>query len=468
MSRSSTLVLSGADHRRLADHLFPGDGKEAAALLVCTRVQRDDIKLLARETILVPHADCVREADRITWPAAILDEWQERTEVEGLSLVLVHSHPNGFFGFSGQDDRADRDVMPYLYPFGRADAGADALWHGSAVMMPGGDLLARLYDRSHRAQAVDLVAVYGDELKFYWPDQQPSRGRPMAFTGAMRDELARLSVVVIGISGTGSIVAEQLLRMGVGEIIVIDHDHVEHKNINRILNTTQRDAFEGRLKVDVFRSAAAAIRPATRVLTCAQELGTAEAIELAARADIVFSCVDTYNGRHIADRLAVSMLQPLFDVGVVIPVRKPARGVVISNVCGRIDYVQPGGSTLLDRGVYTPALLRAESLRREDPEAFEGQVEEGYMPGTQEQAPSVITVNMRAASAVVQEFLARAYPYRLEANRHFARTEFDLATEEHSAMSEDQFPSSRQAHYASGMSAPLLGLPVLEGLRCAS
>ncbi|WP_407469805.1 hypothetical protein [Xanthomonas campestris] len=30
-------------------------------------------------------------------------------------------------------------------------------------------------------------------------------------------------------SGTGSVVAEQLLRMGVGELIGIDDDHVEEK-----------------------------------------------------------------------------------------------------------------------------------------------------------------------------------------------------------------------------------------------
>ena len=466
MSRASTLILSGADHRRLTDHLFPGDGNEAAAILVCTRVQREQLKLLVCEVALVPHSDCVRLPHRITWPAVILDDWQQRAEDEGLSLILVHSHPNGFFDFSEMDDEADCEIIPFLHPYGRSD-GNSGLWHGSAVMVPSGDIRARLYDRTRQSQTVDLVAVYGDELKFYWGDEKSTRVPAMAFSKAMRHELGRLSIVVIGLSGTGSIVAEQLLRLGVGELIVIDPDHVEAKNLNRILNTTYRDAAEGRAKVEVFRMAAAAISPTTRVLACAQELETIKALELAANADIVFCCVDSYEGRHISDRLAAAMLQPLFDVGVVIPVRHPARGLVISNVCGRVDYVQPAGSSLLDREVYTPELLRAESLRRADPSAFEAQILEGYMPGAQMQAPSVITVNMRAASAVVQEFIARTYPYRLEPNRKFARTEFDLAAEEHTATSEEQFSSTKSSHYASGLVAPLLGLSSLEDLRCA-
>ncbi len=466
MNRSSTLVLSGADHRRLQDHLFPGDGKEAAAILVCTRVQVEHLKLLVREIVLVPHADCVRHAARLTWPAALLDALQDRIEEEGISVVLAHSHPNGFLGFSAVDDQADQEVMPYLYPLGRDDA--SGVWNGSAVMVPGGELRARLYDRAHRAHPVDLVAVYGDELSFYWSDGTPAQGRPLAFSSDMQQELARLSVAVVGISGTGSIVAEQLLRMGVGEIIAIDHDHVEDKNLNRILNTTQQDAVDGCTKVEIFQQAAQRIRPSTRVMPCQRELGTYEAIELAANADIVFSCVDSYGGRHISDRLAAAMLQPLFDVGVVIPVRQSQRRTVISNVCGRIDYVQPAGSTLMDREVYTPALLRAESLRQADPSSFEGQVREGYMPGTQEQAPSVITVNMRAASAVVQEFLARAYPYRLDPNSKFARVEFDLSEEEHTATPKEQFNVSHPFPYGVGLDAPLLGLPSLEDLRCAS
>lgn len=466
MNRQSTLILSGADHRRLTDHLFPGDGKEAAAILACTRVTGRQLKLLTKEIDLVPYEACTRTAARLTWPADILDAWQERAEVESLSLILVHSHPNGYFGFSSLDDEADQLVMPYLYPYGTTDS--NPMWHGSAVMMPNGTLHGRLYDRSHRPHPIDLIALYGDELRFFWHDQANASARPLAFTTEMREELARLCIAIIGLSGTGSIVAEQLLRLCVGRLIVIDHDKVEHKNLNRILNTTQDDADQGHFKVDVFKEAGNRLYPHTHVIACPEKLGTLQSIKLVAQADIVFSCVDTYGGRHIADRLAASMLQPLFDVGVLIPVRASKRGLVINNICGRMDYVQPGGSTLSDRKVYTPAQLSAEYLRETDPQAYADQVREGYMPGTQEQAPSVITVNMRAASTVVQELIARAYPYRINPIRDYARIEFDLVEEEHTATSENDFASSPNPLLATGLTAPLLGLPSLEDLRCGS
>lgn len=455
--------MAGADHSTLREHLFPGDGKEAAAILACTRFVGERTKLLVKQVVPVPHEVCVRTPVRLSWPTSVLDPWLDEIESDGVVLVLTHSHPTGFAGFSELDDESDKLVMPYLYPYGRSEAGGGP-WNGTAIMTPDGAMRARLYDRATRPHDVDLVAVYGDDIGFFWSDRPT--GRPLAFSDQMRQELSRLSVAIVGISGTGSVVAEQLLRMGVGELIVIDHDHVEEKNLNRILNTTVQDAADKRLKVDMFADAATNISPATRIVSCGRNLGTLEAIEAAANADIVFSCVDTYRGRHLVDRLAAAMVQPVFDLGVVIPVRHPPRGSVISNVCGRIDYIQPRGSNLLSRRVYSPALLSAECAREANSGGYEQQVREGYMPGTAEEVPAVITVNMRAASDAVQELMARAYPYRLHPNRNYARSEFDLAEGSFKFTSETDYPVATYANYAVGLASPLLGLPDLEDLRC--
>ncbi|MCE6983490.1 ThiF family adenylyltransferase, partial [Pseudomonas frederiksbergensis] len=89
-------------------------------------------------------------------------------------------------------------------------------------------------------------------------------------------------------------------------------------------------------------------------------------------------------------------------VGVKIPTRPTeSDGRAIHDVQGRIDYVKPGGATLADRKIYTPDSLYAEALRSTNPDAHRDQVEHGYISGVQEEAPSVITLNMRAASACV-------------------------------------------------------------------
>ncbi|CAM3896309.1 HesA/MoeB/ThiF family protein [Castellaniella denitrificans] len=351
--------------------------------------------------------------------------------------------------------------MPYLHPYGHTDG----LWHGTAIMLPGGGVKARLYDDTMLPHPIDLVAIYGDDLRLCWY-AAPDAAAPLAFSAAMREELAHISVAIIGISGTGSVVAEQLLRMGVGELIVIDDDRIEDKNLNRILNSTKADADAARLKVDVFKDVAERINPSAYVKVLPLRIGTPEAIEAVAEADIIFSCVDSFGGRHIADRLAAAMVQPLFDVGISIPVYHPDGKMAISNVNGRIDYIQPKCSSLGDRGVYTPQHLAAEEKRERDPEAYRQLVGEGYMSGANEEAPSVISVNMRAASAVVQEFIARRYSYRLESNSHYARTKFDLAAEEHDYFAEESFQATPHAYAGCGLEFPLLGLPALEDMRC--
>jgi hypothetical protein len=181
----------------------------------------------------------------------------------------------------------------------------------------------------------------------------------------------------------------------------------------------------------------------------------------ASQADVLFCCVDTLEARQIADLIAAAFLIPLFDVGVVIPVRKAGSGVAIADVCGRVDYVQPGGSSLQDRGIYSPASLRAEYLRNTAPEAHRQELEAGYIRGLIEEAPAVITLNMRAAAACVNEFIARAFPFRLDSNRLYARTQFSLAACEEEYTSEDMLPRSESAVFARGDQEPLLGLPML-------
>jgi hypothetical protein len=181
-------------------------------------------------------------------------------------------------------------------------------------------------------------------------------------------------------------------------------------------------------------------------------------------ADVLFCCVDSDEGRQICDLMASAFLQPLFDVGVTIPVRQiNEEQFSILDVVGRIDYVWPGGSTLADRAVFTPSSVAAEYLARADAAAHAARVGEGYMPGAHEEAPSVISLNMRAASACAMEFIARAYPFRHDPNVKRARTLFSLAACEEDYTAEGAFPKAKNVMLGCGMKRPLLGLPSLEG-----
>ncbi len=449
--RNATLVISAPIQARLHRHLFPGDGLEAAALLLCRRAGQRRVKLLSFDLIEVPHDACRRAIDHLTWPGEFVETAISRAEAENLVVIAVHSHPGGALFFSSLDDASDDVLMPAIFQ------GTDRVC-GSAIVIATGQMRARLYSDGEKPVAVDLMLQPGEDIGLSWQDNAK---RPMAFTSGMTAWLGRLSACVIGVSGTGSIVAEQLARLGFGEIILIDFDHIETKNLNRILNSTLEDAEAGTLKVETFGAMIRRYRMDCEVLEVPRSIATREAILAATDADLLFSCVDTCEGRHIADRIGAHFLMPLFDVGVSIPTCLSHMGESrsITEVCGRIDYVFPGGSNLQDRGVYTAALLEAEYLAQAAPETYRHKLNDGYLQGAGEQAPAVISLNMRAASACVMEFIARAFPFRHDSNAKFARSIFTLCAGEEDCYPQDQFAARHSFALGTGAQEPLIGLP---------
>lgn len=460
MSISSRLVLSQEHHSQLLTHLFPGDGLEAAAILICAKSAEH--RFVVNQIIIVPHTDCrVRLPDKISWPGTVLEVAIDCAEPSSLSMILMHSHPGGLLDFSTMDDESDQEVMPSLFEASESPY----ICHGSAIMTPNGAIRARLYDRQLAVSYISNVICAADDIHLWrFTEMGQLAVKPMAFSANMRGDLKNLTACVVGVSGTGSIVAEQLVRLGIGRLILIDFDLIEIKNLNRILHATQEDANKSVAKVDSFSSAVRAYRDDIEVLSLKSSIADRDAIGLAGQADILFCCVDSFEGRQVCDRIAAAFLQPLFDVAVTIPTRqKPGgEGVAIGDVCGRVDYVKPGGSTLADRHVYSPETLRREYLQKAAPEEHDGQVAEGYIKGLADEAPSVISLNMRAASDCVMEFIARVYPFRQEPNRLRARTLFSLAAGEEDHISEDTFQRAHNPYLGRGLVEPLLGMPCFD------
>lgn len=458
MTAGTCLAFPGRTHAELLQHLYPGDGLEAAAVLVCAPTPGPRFRLVVQTVVKVPYEACKRRtATAITWPGACVEKAIALGEEAGLVLIPVHSHPAGLFDFSETDDVSDRELLPLIFA-------AYGQTHGSAIMTPDGGVRARLYDPQLKVTAVDVVMSVGDDIQMWWLDGATVTGpapRPVAFTSGMTAELSRLTAAVIGVSGTGSVVGEQVARLGFGRVILIDFDMVEEKNLNRILNTTIADARAGTNKAVMFAGAVGAYRGEGVAAAVPLSIANRSAVLAASQADVLFSCVDTLEARHLADRMAAAFVLPLFDMGVTIPTRSSEAGPEIADVCGRLDYIQPGGSTLKDRSIYTADSLQAEYDRRADPAGHQQQLDEGYIKGLAEEAPAVIALNMRAASASVLDFIARLYPFRHDPNGRYAQTRFSLAVGDETLKAESAFTRSPNPLLATGAAEPLLGLPRL-------
>lgn len=263
---------------------------------------------------------------------------------------------------------------------------------------------------------LDRVVTVGDQLVI---DDLGARGelvddsmdlrQRQAFGELTNRRIRQLTVAVIGCSGTGSWVIEQLLRLGVARLVLVDPGKIQRRNLNRIVNSRACDVAELRAKVQVFHRAQAEAELPTQVETYPTDLDDREALLAVAECDLVFGCVDSAKGREDMARIGAFYTLPLIDVGTLID--PDAKGGVRA-INGHVHYLIPGEFGLKDYGIYTDVQVRAEGLKKTDPETYARQVKEGYLPGVQEDSPAVVSVNGMIASLGVTELLMRLHRCR--------------------------------------------------------
>ena len=425
MTRHSILRLTGVQHDLLLRHLFPGDDKEAVAVALCGR--RESLRasiLTIHKIVTIPHSACRRDEYRITWPVEMAQPLIAEAAMKGMGILKIHSPPGGYDRFSDVDDASDSELFPSIHAW--TD---DGFPHASAVMLPCGRIFGRVHLADGSWQPLNRVAVAGDDILFFDQGREvievsaDQARTAQAFGAGTVSLLRRLTVGVVGCSGTGSWVVEQLGRLGVGRLILVDPDRVEHKNLNRIIETGITDAEEERSKVEIFAERVPKFGTGCVVEAHAGSVLEREIANRLAECDVLFGCVDSLEGRDVLNRIATFYTIPFIDVGVLL--RADGRGGV-ETVCGSVHYLLPGGSSLLSRGVYTGEALVAESTKRTDPALYEERRKEGYLRGVRENSPAVVSVNGFIASAGVNEFLARLHHFRLEPNSDLRWQQFDL------------------------------------------
>jgi hypothetical protein len=462
----TTLSLTFAQHRLLRHHLFPGDGKEAAAIILCGRragVTRH--RLLAQKIYLIPHAVCVeRTPVSVIWPTDVMEPWLQEADRLDLSVVKIHSHPGGYSEFSSQDDESDADLFPCISDWIEADVP-----HVSAVMLPDGRIFGRTVGAQGTFLRLRLVAVVGDDLLFWRPHDFGHETAPelpeftkrhaKAFGDRTTRALRELSIAVVGASGTGSPTIAQLAHLGVARLVLVDPDVVHELNLNRIYCATMEDAKAKRFKVDVLGDAVERIGLGTVVERYRENLYSPRAVRAVAECDVIIGCVDTAEGRFLLNLLANFYILPYIDIGVTLETDTDGD---IEQVCGYLHYLQPGASSLLSRGAFTLDDVTAEGTKRQNPLYYEEQRKAGYIKGVEEDRPAVISVNTQFAGLAVNELIARLHPFRENANCAYAKIGLSLSE---MAFYPEPEPSatcrymSRQV--GKGDIVPLLNLPEL-------
>ncbi len=216
--------------------------------------------------------------------------------------------------------------------------------------------------------------------------------------------LHAVRAAVIGAGGTGSAVAVQLARLGIGEITLVDDDEVTAPTPTRGHGMRVKDL--GRPKVVVLGEHLRNIGLGTRVVEVNATLHTPAALRGIQHADVVFSCVDGHGARLILNRFAYAHLAPVIDLAVLVAVTDAGGGPTRHHieVDGRVTWLGPGTACLLCRGRLNAALAYAENL---DPEARQRLAGEGYVAAAETPQPAVVTLTTLVAALAATEFLLR-------------------------------------------------------------
>lgn len=388
----------------LTTHLFEDVSEERAAFLLGKLVKTPSTtSIIVRRVMPVLREDII-SASRLHMSirSAACGRVMKEADATNECVVFVHSHPFGGNEFSEQDDAEEAALFKTAYI--RIHHGGI---HASLVFSAKEKASGRFWLPDGTTQPVNVIKSIGRRFRFIF--NMPDCSMPLeyfdrqalAFTKEFQPILNNLQVGVVGFGGTGSAVCEQLIRLGIGKLLVIDNGLFEKSNVNRVYGSSTFD--EKLPKANIAARLAATIGLGTELTILEEHLSFRSAAETLRDCDIVFGCTDDEWGRSILNRLALWYYLPVLDVGVHIDTSEG----LIRGIQGRVTTLMPGAACLFCRKRISAERVRAEIVSALNPEEAEKLRKEGYLANIDEPAPSVITFTSGISALAVSELLHR-------------------------------------------------------------
>ena len=406
------LTIPGGLYAELQRHLFPGDGDEHGAVILAGTCESDrGLRLVAREIHLAKEGvDYVpgKRGYRML-KAEFIQSRILRARDRRLAYLAIHNHGGtDSVGFSQDDIASHERGYPALLDIARGMPVGALVFARSAVA---GDLWFPGCDRAPLNHAT--VIGHRRQLLFPTPERKAAVAgmydrQSRLFGDAGQELLRRTRVGIVGLGGAGSILAELLSRLGVGEFVLADPDKADVTNLPRLVGARRRDAvvpswvprfIADRLRRPKVRMAVRNIRHANRnarIQAMARDFLEEDVAARFTDCDFLFLAADTMSARLLFNAIVHQYGIPGIQVGAKIPV---AEDGTVGNVFCVSRMVTPEQGCLWCNGLITPGRLQDEAV----PEA----ARRGYAyvddPGVV--APSVVTMNAIACAHAADDFL---------------------------------------------------------------
>lgn len=168
--------------------------------------------------------------------------------------------------------------------------------------------------------------------------------------------LHKAKVAIVGLGGGGSHIVQQLAHLGVGNFLLIDPDVIEESNLNRLVGGRSKDVSSLRTKTFIAKRLIKGINPTAKVLGFQKQWS--EVAEHLRDRDVIFGCLDTFQGRWELEITAKRYLIPYIDIGM--DVHEEGGRFLIT---GQVIASLPGQPCLKCLGFLTEELLAQEARR---------------------------------------------------------------------------------------------------------
>lgn len=403
------LVMKETDFDQLRSHLLQVDGRERAAFVLAGKADlTDHLELYVHRLVMPDDNDYCEQSPVFVEPKPefVLETMAMFAESRVPGFGHVHSHPFcSRASFSSVDDHyfpgMVESLRHYLVVSGKEKSfffttivwGQDENGFTACCLAPDGSSFATVDE-------IKVVGKHGIRLiQQFQTGARREQNKPLSGrfdrqveflgeTGQRRIQETRLAVC--GVGGLGSFVVACAKGLGFREITLVDPDILEESNLNRFQGATQADV--GRPKVEVVAEAIKLFDPEIQVNAVCAGVENADARDAILSADFIINCLDDDGARIEVQILAALHLKPLLDLGAGIILEEGTR--VVREMGGQAMLYFPGGPCLFCQGI-DPATIVSREIRQVQRAA-------GYIQGTDETPPSVVTLNAISAGLGLQ------------------------------------------------------------------
>jgi len=399
------LLWSDTDWRVVRAHFEAAKPHEEAAFLLIRSGRTTHGRRMMVERVLLPSHDSFERQGHdylrptSKWISAVISA----AVATGTGVAFIHSHPDEHHpaALSALDVETS---ITWGKTLGAIIPGPFA----SVVWSPAG-MAGVILDEICEPVAIDSFESYGErsiELlnvdRFTSQDSDLDDRQARALTVLGNRRLRNMRLAIVGVGGTGSPLAEQLVRSGISEVVLVDPDRLDDpSNVRRVVGSTTQDL--GAQKVSIVGRHLRSIGFSTDIVEIGQDVRYEHVIRRVLDCDLIISTTDTQSSRALINQVAYQYWIPTIDVGLRVGTTSAGQ---ISGMPVEVRTLLPATGCLWCRKyVLSSQAIYEENLPSAEQRALQ---DEGYVQGVRGPQPSLTPLNSFAASVAFLTAL-RAY-----------------------------------------------------------